>query len=69
MSTGEPPFRDRQVDESLIRDIMGGLRPSMPDSARQMNIRNLPSGVVMLSLISVLMQGQLNLIRASFFER
>ena len=33
MATGEPPFRDWQFDESLIRDIMGGLRPSMPDSA------------------------------------
>src|SRR6185503_14230133 len=27
MATGEPPFRDRQVDTSLICDIMGGLRP------------------------------------------
>ena len=33
MATGEPPFRDRQFDTSLICDIMGGLRPSMPDSA------------------------------------
>ena len=33
MATGEPPFRDRQFDASLICDIMGGLRPSMPDSA------------------------------------
>src|SRR6185312_3463036 len=33
MATGEPPFRDRQFDTSLIREIMGGLRPSMPDSA------------------------------------
>ena len=32
IATGEPPFRDRQFDESLICDIMGGLRPSMPDS-------------------------------------
>src|SRR5581483_10610874 len=33
MATGEPPFRDRQFDTSLIRDIMDGLRPPMPDSA------------------------------------
>ena len=33
MATGEPPFRDRQFDSNLICDIMGGLRPSMPDSA------------------------------------
>ena len=33
IATGEPPFRDRQFDTSLICDIMGGLRPSMPDSA------------------------------------
>src|SRR6185312_5688291 len=33
MATGEPPFRDRQFDASLIREIIGGLRPSMPDSA------------------------------------
>src|SRR6185437_2181429 len=33
MATGEPPFRDRQFDTSLVCDIMGGLRPSMPDSA------------------------------------
>jgi len=33
MATGEPPFRDRQLDGDLIYDIMGGLRPSMPDSA------------------------------------
>ena len=33
MATGEPPFRDRQFDTSLIYDIMGGLRPLMPDSA------------------------------------
>ena len=33
MATGELPFRDRQFDSSLIRDIMGGLRPLMPDSA------------------------------------
>ena len=31
--TGEPPFRDRQFDRGLVCDIMGGLRPSMPDSA------------------------------------
>ena len=33
VATGEPPFRDRQFDSNLICDIMGGLRPSMPDSA------------------------------------
>ena len=33
MATGEPPFRDRQFDTSLVCDIMGGLRPLMPDSA------------------------------------
>src|SRR5204863_2514031 len=33
MATGEPPFRDRQFDKDLVRDIMGGLRPSMPDFA------------------------------------
>ena len=33
IATGEPPFRDRQFDGYLICDIMGGLRPSMPDSA------------------------------------
>jgi len=33
IATGEPPFRDRQFDASLIREIMDGLRPPMPDSA------------------------------------
>ena len=33
VATGEQPFRDRQFDASLIREIMDGLRPSMPDSA------------------------------------
>ena len=33
MATGEPPFRDRQFDRYLVCDIMGGLRPMMPDSA------------------------------------
>src|SRR5436190_23085651 len=33
IATGEAPFRDRQFDESLICNIMGGLRPLMPDSA------------------------------------
>ena len=32
MATGESPHRDRQFDKGLICDIMGGLRPSMPDS-------------------------------------
>src|SRR6185295_16849285 len=33
IATGEPPFRDRQFDASLMREIMNKLRPSMPDSA------------------------------------
>ena len=33
MATGKPPFRDRRFDTSLIREIMDGLRPPMPDSA------------------------------------
>src|SRR5437763_7084364 len=33
IATGEPPFRDRQFDRVLVCNIMGGLRPSMPDSA------------------------------------
>ena len=33
MATGEPPYRDRQFDRGLICDIMGGLRPSIPDFA------------------------------------
>src|SRR6185312_16092341 len=33
LATGESPFRDRQFDTSLIREIMDGLRPPMPDSA------------------------------------
>ena len=33
IATGEPPFRDRQFDRDLVCDIMGGLRPSIPDSA------------------------------------
>src|SRR5205085_11105204 len=32
MATGESPFRDRQFDTSLMREIMDGLRPPMPDS-------------------------------------
>src|SRR6185503_14933834 len=32
IATGEPPFRDREFDRNLICDIMGGLRPLMPDS-------------------------------------
>src|SRR5581483_8300575 len=31
IATGEPPFRGRQFGRNLICDIMGGLRPSMPD--------------------------------------
>ena len=33
IATGEQPFRDRQFDRDLVCDILGGLRPSMPDSA------------------------------------
>src|SRR6185312_8202549 len=33
IATGEQPFRDRQCDANLIREIMDGLQPSMPDSA------------------------------------
>src|SRR6185295_1621571 len=33
IATGEPPSRDREFDRGLVCDIMGGLRPSMPDSA------------------------------------
>ena len=32
MATGEPPFRDKQFNRDLICDILGGLRPLMPDS-------------------------------------
>src|SRR6185503_13979803 len=32
IATGEPPFRDRQFDRGLVCDILGGLRPLMPDS-------------------------------------
>src|SRR6185503_10567008 len=32
IATGEPPFRDRQFDSGLVCDILGGLRPPMPDS-------------------------------------
>ena len=31
IATGEPPFRDRPFDRDLVCDVMGGLRPSMPD--------------------------------------
>ena len=33
IATGDPPFRDREFDRNLVCDIMGGLRPPMPDSA------------------------------------
>ena len=33
IATGKPPFGDSQFDGDLMRDIMGGLRPTMPDSA------------------------------------
>ena len=33
IATGELPFRDRQFNRDLVCDILGGLRPSMPDSA------------------------------------
>src|SRR6185436_14493604 len=32
IATGELPYRDRQFNRDLIRDIMDGLRPPMPDS-------------------------------------
>ena len=35
VATGEQPFRDRQFDASLIREVMDGLRPPMPDSASE----------------------------------
>jgi len=49
MATGEPPFRNRKFDASLIRNIMDGLRPQL----HQRNTGNLPSGVGILILISV----------------
>src|SRR6185369_13593157 len=33
IATGESPFRDRQFNRDLVCDILGGLRPLMPDSA------------------------------------
>ena len=33
MASGEPPFRNRSFDKDLVCDILGGLRPRMPDSA------------------------------------
>ena len=33
IATGEAPFRNRQCDANLIREIMDGLRPLMPVSA------------------------------------
>jgi len=33
MATGEPPFRYKQFNRDLVCEIMGGLRPLMPDSA------------------------------------
>jgi serine/threonine protein kinase len=32
VASGEPPFRDRLFDKDLACDIIGGLRPTMPDS-------------------------------------
>ena len=32
VANGEPPFRHRLFDNDLVCDIMGGLRPTMPDS-------------------------------------
>jgi hypothetical protein len=32
VATGEPPFRDRSFDMYLVCDILGGLRPTLPDS-------------------------------------
>jgi len=64
IATGESPFRDRQFDRDLV-DIMGGLRPSMPDS----QYKKLPSGVVMLILIGVQMRGHFGVIFASLLEK
>ena len=33
IATGNPPFKDRHFNRDLVCDIMGELRPSMPDSA------------------------------------
>jgi len=33
IASGEPPFRDRTFDRDLVGDIVGGLRPTMPDEA------------------------------------
>jgi len=33
VASGERPFGNRLLDSDLVRDIMGGLRPDMPDSA------------------------------------
>jgi len=33
LASGEPPFRNRQFDNSLVHDISNGLRPRMPYSA------------------------------------
>jgi serine/threonine protein kinase len=33
VATGEPPLRNRLFDKDLVCDILGGLRPTMPDSA------------------------------------
>jgi len=33
MASGEPPFRNRASDSSLVCDILNGLRPAMPYSA------------------------------------
>jgi len=33
IASGEPPFRNRSFDNSLVTEILDGLRPEMPDSA------------------------------------
>ena len=63
MATGESPFRDRQFDTSLIREIMDVHRCLIQ---LQRNTKNLPSGVVMLILINVHIQGDFGMILAIF---
>ena len=43
IASGEPPFRDREFDRNLLCDILGGLRPAMPESAPEAykNLTNL----------------------------
>jgi hypothetical protein len=52
VATGEPPFRDKPFDQGLVCDILGGLRPTMPDSAPD-GYKKLADVVVMLIQTSV----------------